>query len=141
MICAILRPAARHRDRGLARARRYRWEDRGVVGQGVMVGGHDQGVLEPTGCCGYDTVATGYVKGTYMTQKRLLALLGAFAIMASACGGSSATQAPASQAPGESPAASGESPAASADLAADQVLRWPLIQDPATLDPNLAQDS
>jgi oligopeptide transport system substrate-binding protein len=78
-----------------------------------------------------------------MTQKRLLALLGAFAIMASACGGSSATQAPAeSQAPGESPAASGgESPAASADLAAEQTIRWPLIQDPATLDPNLAQDS
>ena len=85
----------------------------------------------------------GYVKGTHMTQKRLLALLGAFAIMASACGGSSATQAPAeSQAPGESPAASGgESPAASADLAAEQTIRWPLIQDPATLDPNLAQDS
>jgi oligopeptide transport system substrate-binding protein len=63
--------------------------------------------------------------------------------MASACGGSSATQAPAeSQAPGESPAASGgESPAASADLAAEQTIRWPLIQDPATLDPNLAQDS
>jgi oligopeptide transport system substrate-binding protein len=77
-----------------------------------------------------------------MTQKRLLALLGAFAIMASACGGSSATQAPASGAPGESPAASGgESPAASADLAENQVIRWPLIQDPATLDPNLAQDS
>src|SRR6478735_11314664 len=59
MICAILRPAARHRDRGLARVRRYRWEDRGVVGQGAMVGGHDHGVLEPTGCCGQDTAATG----------------------------------------------------------------------------------
>jgi oligopeptide transport system substrate-binding protein len=77
-----------------------------------------------------------------MTQKRLLALVGAFALMASACGGSSATQAPASQAPGGSPAASaGESSAPAADLADEQVIRWPLIQDPATLDPSLAQDS
>jgi oligopeptide transport system substrate-binding protein len=77
-----------------------------------------------------------------MTQKRLLALAGAFAIFASACGGSSATQAPASGAPGESPAASaGESSAPAADLADEQTLRWPLIQDPATLDPNMAQDS
>jgi len=28
MIGAILRPAARHRDRGCLRARRHRWEDR-----------------------------------------------------------------------------------------------------------------
>jgi oligopeptide transport system substrate-binding protein len=73
-----------------------------------------------------------------MSQKRLLALVGAFAIMASACGGTPASPAPASQAPGESTAPSA-SPAA--DLADEQIIRWPLIQDPATLDPTMAQDS
>ena len=74
-----------------------------------------------------------------MTQKRLLALVGAFAIMAGACGGPSATPTPAqSGAPGESPAESTEPSAALAD---EQIIRWPLIQDPATLDPSLAQDS
>jgi oligopeptide transport system substrate-binding protein len=76
-----------------------------------------------------------------MLQKRLLALVGAAAIIATACGGSQASQAPA---PSGSAGASGE-PAASgspaADLADEQIIRWPLIQDPATLDPNLAQDS
>jgi oligopeptide transport system substrate-binding protein len=73
-----------------------------------------------------------------MSQKRLLALVGAVAILASACGGTTATPPPASVAPGESPAASA-SPAA--DLADEQIIRWPLIQDPATLDPTMAQDS
>jgi oligopeptide transport system substrate-binding protein len=76
-----------------------------------------------------------------MLQKRLLALLGAAAIFASACGGSQATQAPAASG---SPGTSAEPPASGspqADLADEQVIRWPLIQDPATLDPNLAQDS
>ena len=73
-----------------------------------------------------------------MPQNRLLALVGALAIVATACGGSQATQAPSSGAPGESVAPSAE-PAA--DLADEQIIRWPLIQDPATLDPNLAQDS
>jgi oligopeptide transport system substrate-binding protein len=73
-----------------------------------------------------------------MQQKRLLALVGAVAIFASACGGTTATPVPASVAPGESPA---ESTEPSADLAEEQIIRWPLVQDPATLDPNLAQDS
>lgn len=73
-----------------------------------------------------------------MSQKRLLALVGAVAIVASACGGTPASQAPASQAPGASVAPSTEP---SAELADEQVIRWPLIQDPATLDPTMAQDS
>ncbi len=73
-----------------------------------------------------------------MQQKRLLALVGAVAIFASACGGTTASPVPASVAPGESPA---ESTEPSAELAAEQIIRWPLVQDPATLDPTMAQDS
>lgn len=73
-----------------------------------------------------------------MSQKRLLALVGAVAIVASACGGTPASPAPASQAPGESVAPSAS---AAAELADEQIIRWPLIQDPATLDPTMAQDS
>ncbi|HET9756416.1 MAG TPA: peptide ABC transporter substrate-binding protein [Candidatus Limnocylindrales bacterium] len=73
-----------------------------------------------------------------MSQKRLLALVGAVAIVASACGGTPASQAPASQAPGASVAPSTEP---SAELADEQIIRWPLIQDPATIDPTMAQDS
>ena len=73
-----------------------------------------------------------------MQQKRLLALVGAVAIFASACGGTTATPVPASQAPGESAAPSAS---AAADLADEQIIRWPLVQDPATLDPTMAQDS
>ena len=73
-----------------------------------------------------------------MSQKRLLALVGAVAIVASACGGTTATPGPASRRPGESAAPSTEP---SAELADEQVIRWPLIQDPATLDPTMAQDS
>ena len=76
-----------------------------------------------------------------MTQKRLLALVGAFAIMASASGGSSATQAPAgSPAAGESTAPS-ESAAASGNLAAEQILNTDIQGEPPTLDPTKAQDS
>jgi oligopeptide transport system substrate-binding protein len=73
-----------------------------------------------------------------MAQKRLLALVGALAIVATACGGSQATQAPASQAPGESTAPSAEPSSA---LAAEQILRVDIAGEPPTLDPNKAQDS
>jgi ABC-type oligopeptide transport system substrate-binding subunit len=97
-------------------------------------------VPEPAGRRGTEPATTGYVKGTYMSQKRLLALVGVFAIMAAACGGSSASSPPAaSGSPGESPAASGE---ASGNLAADQVLRLYLTsEDPKSLDPALAEQS
>lgn len=73
-----------------------------------------------------------------MAQKRLLALVGAFAIMATACGGSQASQAPGSQAPGESTA---PSESATTGLAADQILNTDIQGEPPTLDPNKAQDS
>ncbi len=80
----------------------------------------------------------GYVKGTYMSQKRLLALVGTFAIMAAACGGSSATSSPAASG---SPGASG-SAAASGNLASEQVLRLYLAsEDPHSLDPAIAETS
>ena len=110
------------------------------LGQDVPVGGHDRDGPEASGRHRTERVATGNLKGTYMTQKRLLALVGAFAIIAAACGGSSATQAP-----GGSPAASGssapsESAAASGNLAAEQVLRLYLAsEDPHSLDPAIAE--
>jgi oligopeptide transport system substrate-binding protein len=75
-----------------------------------------------------------------MTQKRLLALIGAFAIAASACGGSSATASPgASASPGESTAPSAP---ASGALASEQVLRLYLAsEDPHSLDPAIAETS
>ncbi len=74
-----------------------------------------------------------------MSQKRLLALVGAVAIFASACGGTPASQPPASVAPGESPAESSEPSAA---LAAEQVLRLSLgAEDPHSLDPALGETS
>ena len=73
-----------------------------------------------------------------MSQKRLLALVGAFAIMAAACGGSSATSSPAASG---SPGASG-SAAASGNLASEQVLRLYLAsEDPHWLDPAIAETS
>jgi oligopeptide transport system substrate-binding protein len=73
-----------------------------------------------------------------MSSKRLLALVGAVAIFAAACGGSTATS-PAdqgSQAPGASPAAGG------GDLADEQVLRlYYSNEDPSSLDPAIAQTS
>jgi oligopeptide transport system substrate-binding protein len=77
-----------------------------------------------------------------MLQKRLLALVGVVAIMATACGGTPASQAPAASG---SPGASGE-PAASAsageELAPDQVLKLYLAsEDPHSLDPAVAETS
>ena len=73
-----------------------------------------------------------------MSSKRLLALLGAVAIFAAACGGSTATT-PAdqgSQAPGASPAAGG------GDLADEQILRlYYSSEDPHSLDPAIAETS
>src|SRR5699024_10244942 len=60
-------------------------------------------------------------RDTYMSQKRLLALVGGLAIFASACGGTTATPSPASQEPGAStPATASAEP--SSDLAAEQIL-------------------
>lgn len=75
-----------------------------------------------------------------MVQKRLLVALGAFGLAFTACGGGTASTAPASVAPGESttPAAT---ESAGTGLAADQTLRIDLGVEPPTLDPNLAQDS
>ncbi len=73
-----------------------------------------------------------------MTQKRLIALVGAFAIFASACGGTTATPPPAgSQDPGASPSAPPDS-----ELADEQVLRLSLgSEDPHSLDPAIAETS
>jgi oligopeptide transport system substrate-binding protein len=75
-----------------------------------------------------------------MVQKRLLVALGAFALLFAACGGGTASESPASAAPGESTAPAA-SESAGAGLAADQTLRIDLGVEPPTLDPNLAQDS
>ena len=78
-----------------------------------------------------------------MLSKRLLGLVGVVAIIAAACGGSTATSAPGSQEPGTS-AAPGSSAAAGScgDLADEQVLRLYLAaEDPSSLDPALAQAS
>jgi oligopeptide transport system substrate-binding protein len=77
------------------------------------------------------------VKGNFMSQKRLLALVGAVAIFASACGGTQATPAT-SVAPGESTAPSTEP---SSGLAAEQTIRIALPGEPPTLDPSPAQDA
>jgi ABC-type transport system substrate-binding protein len=72
-----------------------------------------------------------------MTQKRLLALVGAVAIIAAACGGTTATPPPAgSQEPGTSASAPPDSP-----LADEQILYVDIAGEPPTLDPNKAQDS
>ncbi len=73
-----------------------------------------------------------------MAQKRLLALVGAVAIFASACGGTTASTAPESVAPGESPAGSAEP---SSNLAEEQIVRIALPGEPPTLDPSPAQDA
>lgn len=73
-----------------------------------------------------------------MAQKRLLALVGVLAIIATACGGSQATPAPASGVPGESVAPSTEP---TTGLAADQTVRIALPGEPPTLDPTPAQDA
>src|SRR6266540_5318984 len=77
-----------------------------------------------------------------MLQKRLLALVGVVAIMATACGGTPASQAPAASG---SAGASGEpaaSPSAGGDLADEQVLKLYLAsEDPHSLDPAVAETS
>jgi oligopeptide transport system substrate-binding protein len=72
-----------------------------------------------------------------MSQKRLLALVGAVAIFASACGGTQATP-QASGPAGESTAPSTEP---SSNLAEEQILNVDIAGEPPTLDPNKAQDS
>jgi len=74
-----------------------------------------------------------------MTQKRLLALVGAVAIFAAACGGSTATTAP-TLAPGTTPGPETQAPP-DGGLAAEQILRVDIAGEPPTLDPNKAQDS
>jgi oligopeptide transport system substrate-binding protein len=78
-----------------------------------------------------------------MLQKRLLALVGVLAIIATACGGSQATQAPASQAPGTS-TEPGASPSAAegGELAESQELRlYFAATDPGSFRPAQAYDS
>jgi oligopeptide transport system substrate-binding protein len=71
-------------------------------------------------------------------KKRLLAGLGALVVIVAACGGAaspSPSTAPGSTEPSAAPSAT------ESNLAADQVLRIDLGNEPPTLDPNLAQDS
>ncbi len=73
-------------------------------------------------------------------RKRLLGIMASAAVIAAACGGSTATTAPVtSTEPGASTPA--ETPAASSDMAADQIFNIDLGNEPPTLDPTLAQDS
>jgi oligopeptide transport system substrate-binding protein len=76
-----------------------------------------------------------------MSQKRLLGLVAAVAVIAAACGGTTATSAPQSQEP--APAGSpGAAPTANTGtLAAEQILHVDIAGEPPTLDPNKAQDS
>ena len=75
-----------------------------------------------------------------MSSKRLLGLVGVVAIIAAACGGTTATTTPESQEPGTS-AAPGAS-AAAGDLAAEQVLRvYYSSEDPHSLDPAIGETS
>jgi oligopeptide transport system substrate-binding protein len=77
-----------------------------------------------------------------MLQKRLLALVGVVAIIATACGGSQATQAPASQAPGTSTEPGASPSAAEGNLAADQTLRLYLAPvDPRSFQPQAVSGS
>src|SRR5919109_684080 len=78
-----------------------------------------------------------------MLHKRLLALVGAAAIIAAACGGSTATQAPASGAsPGTSTAPGASPSAGEGNLAADQTLRLYLApEDPRSFQPQAVSGS
>jgi len=79
-----------------------------------------------------------------MLQKRLLAILGVFALVFAACG-TAATPSPSASesaaAPSESASAAASETPSGPPLAANQVLRWDLAGEPPTLDPNMAQDS
>ncbi len=73
-------------------------------------------------------------------RKRLLGIMASAAVIAAACGGSTATTAPVtSTEPGSSTPA--ETPAPTTDMAADQIFNIDLGNEPPTLDPTLAQDS
>jgi oligopeptide transport system substrate-binding protein len=76
-----------------------------------------------------------------MAQKRLLALFGAVAIVAAACGPGTASPSSPGQSspPGSGPVS--EEPGPSGDLAEEQILRVDIAGEPPTLDPNKAQDS
>jgi len=100
-------------------------------------------VSESTGRLGKGDRDDGnFERDQCMSQKRLLGLVAALAIVATACGGTTATSAPGSQEPGTSaaPGASGP-PAASGPLAAEQILNVDIAGEPPTLDPNKAQDA
>ncbi|MEO8207542.1 MAG: peptide ABC transporter substrate-binding protein [Chloroflexota bacterium] len=72
-----------------------------------------------------------------MFRKRLVATMMVVAIIALACGGS-ASQAPTTQAPGDTAAPPTDVPS---NLADNQVYRVDLGSEPPTLDPTMAQDS
>jgi oligopeptide transport system substrate-binding protein len=77
-------------------------------------------------------------------QKRLLAVLATISVIAAACGGTTSSAEPVvtdSPAPGATAAPVTPAPTAESNLADEQIIRFPLLQDPATLDPNVAQDS
>ena len=78
-------------------------------------------------------------------QKRLFGILASIAVIVAACGGATTSSAPtapaASTAPGQSAAPVESAAPSAADLAADQILKIDLGQEPPTLDPNKAQDS
>jgi oligopeptide transport system substrate-binding protein len=79
-----------------------------------------------------------------MKYKQLLATIGAVAIIAGACGGTSPTTAPASAEPGATaaPATAAPSEGAGGGLAAEQILRaYVSDTDPETLTPYAAQDA
>ena len=78
-------------------------------------------------------------------QKRLFGILASIAVIVAACGGATTSSAPpapaASTAPAQSAAPVESAAPSAADLAADQILKIDLGQEPPTLDPNKAQDS
>jgi oligopeptide transport system substrate-binding protein len=77
-----------------------------------------------------------------MSQKRLLGLVAAVAVIAAACGGTTATSAPQSQESGAPAGSPGAAPTANTGtLAAEQILHVDIAGEPPTLDPNKAQDS
>jgi len=76
-------------------------------------------------------------------QKRLFGILASIAVIAAACGGATTSSAPpaGSVAPGASASAEATPAPSVADLAAEQILKIDLGQEPPTLDPNMTQDS
>ena len=75
-------------------------------------------------------------------HKRLFGILASVAIVVAACGGATATSAPAaSTEPGASAPAESAPAASESNLAADQILNVTAQGEPPTLDPNKAQDS